>query len=167
MLIGYFKLMRIAERKRRHDEQPDPRAEVKKRKSDKGGAPPPATPREVIDLTVDPSVLCVCYSWINIRLTHCSRSVPQPGAVVPSQTTGKPSGKQPRKFSYTFTIPPVGPWPSSPGPAQSLSERRTFDPQSMITVPPILPHAMLPNSPPDIPMFNATDQSDVMDLTTL
>ncbi len=70
MLFGFLMLTRVAERKRRHDEQPDPRAEVKRRKSDKGGVPPPpTTPREVIDLTLDPSILCVSSSWINIRLT--------------------------------------------------------------------------------------------------
>ena len=69
MFLGHLGVTGIAERKRKHDEQPDLRAEVKRRKSDKGGAPPPATPREVIDLTVDASVLCVCPSWAN-PLSH-------------------------------------------------------------------------------------------------
>ena len=70
MPFGFFMLTRVAERKRRLDEQPDPRAEMKRRKSDKGGVPPPpTTPREVIDLTMDPSILCVRSSRINIRLS--------------------------------------------------------------------------------------------------
>jgi hypothetical protein len=61
MFFGYLGLTRIVERKRKHDELPDPRAEIKRRKSDKGGVPPPTTAREVIDLTVDLSILCVLF----------------------------------------------------------------------------------------------------------
>lgn len=58
---------------------------------------------------------------------------------------------------------------------QSLSERRTLDPQHLTSTsdhpmpsdPPILPHAMLPNPPPDLPMFSATERPDAMDLTPL